>query len=120
MLLMVAELELRRAFEEELASRQDQFATMFDIPVDPELLRGLVFCNECCGQDYEWTDWSLTDMDGNLFDSPDESQEYRLHLAEICCQKCDGTGFEGGSWRLEKEDWIELSHGIIPNNHEVS
>ncbi len=96
----------------ELLDRQDQFGAL--IGADPELLRGLKFCNSCRGNNYEWTDWSCTDIDGNFFGmnfdaEGDPPQDYRLYLTEIACEICDGSGFEGGNFQLSTEEWIDLA-----------
>ena len=100
-----------RLNQDELLSRQNQFATLFE-DVDPEQLRGLKFCPHCGGNDYQWTDWSQTEIDTSFMDPDDDPREYREYLLDSICKPCEGTGFEGGSWRLEKADWLELSKQI--------
>ena len=103
---------------EELKDRQNQFATL--LGVEPEQLRELRFCSHCGGGDYEWTDYSMDEMDatplqlvtreGEIVDLG----EYRGYLADSVCQNCDGTGFEGGSFLLEKKDWLILGASSVP------
>ncbi|OGM55836.1 hypothetical protein A3E46_00060 [Candidatus Woesebacteria bacterium RIFCSPHIGHO2_12_FULL_46_16] len=96
----------------ELKDRQNQFAVLLGL--DPERLRGLKFCSHCGGEDYEWTDYSMDEMDatplqlvtskGKLVDL----REYRSYLADSVCQNCDGTGFEGGSFSFNEDAWCSL------------
>lgn len=78
----------------ELVDRQEQFAAMLEIPV--EKVRTLKFCPDCKGDDYQWTDLSLSELEGNTFASHDEAIEYRTSLATGGCTSCAATGFEGG------------------------
>lgn len=97
-----------KAVVAELENRQEQFGVLLGI--SPEKLRGLNFCNKCSGLDYEWTDWSLSEIDlgGLEIGTQEDASDYRAHLASIFCEACDGTGFEGGSFHLSAEQWIEL------------
>lgn len=103
-------IEIHREREEELLSRQEQFATIFPNG-DPEKLRGLKFCHVCRGADYVWTDYSLSDIDVEGLDikSSEENKDYRHYLMTTMCEDCDGTGFEGGNSNLTLEEWIALS-----------
>ena len=94
----------------ELISRQDQFATLFH-NIKPEQLRGLKFCNLCGGQDYQWTNWSMTDINPDDFSVNslvEDVREYRFYLFKNMCNACDGTGFEGGSFSFSTEQWLKL------------
>ncbi len=103
--------------EERLATdlkfRQDQLATMLGI--DPELLRGLSFCRQCGGAEYDWDDLSCMDIGDQFSDEPNfDFGEYRSQIAEKTCQACDGSSFEGGSFELSVEEWIALGQeGLV-------
>lgn len=96
-----------RTSKVELKSRQDQFGALLEIT--PEKLRHLEFCDTCRGDDYEWTDWSSNDLElSELKVDSSEDIAYRNYLASLACKECDGTGFEGGSFQLTQEEWINL------------
>lgn len=90
----------------ELESLQNQFSALLGIA--PEKLRGLQFCQTCHGIDYQWTDGQTLETD--FLDIEDDLRDYRAYLSEIICQACDGTGFQGGSWKLAIEDWLEIGY----------
>lgn len=113
MTIVEAPIDYSRYREEHLRSLQDQFSTLLD--VDPELLRGLELCNHCRGQDYEWTDWSQCDIDPVGLDirSEKQAQSYRFYILDQTCKHCEGTGFEGGSFQFERDEWLSLSAGNL-------
>lgn len=92
----------------ELRFRQKQFGALLNI--DPEELKFLEFCKQCGGHDYQWTDWTGTEIDvvGLDIQNIDEAIDYRSYLAASCCEACDGTSFEGGSFDLTNEQWTNL------------
>lgn len=89
-----------------LADRQNQFAAV--LGVEAELLRHLELCMTCNGQDYEWTDWDVSEVTDSCIDDP---AAYRSYLADTCCKDCGGTGFEGGSFKLDTQQWLTLGQG---------
>lgn len=103
----------------ELESRQNQFATLFEPVINPERLRGLTFCSHCGGEDYQWTDWTGTAIDPNIFDEGDDPRDYRTYLSETCCKICEGTGFEGGSWDLSVEEWLNIGNQELTKHSEL-
>jgi len=97
---------------EKLRDRQNQFGALVDI--SPEKLRGLKFCNDCDGVDHEWTDWTGTEIDAEGLEiyTIKEVIEYRAYLASVSCQTCGGTGFEGGSFQLSIDQWLNLGTAV--------
>ena len=108
---MVKERFVASSYNEaaELEFRQEQFGALLGL--DPELLRGLKFCKICKGFDYQWTNWSQTEVDGTLgLETPEDAYDYRIYLLDQKCTDCDGSGFEGGNFELlNKEGWLNLS-----------
>jgi hypothetical protein len=100
---------LNQVNQEELEDRQTQFSSLYG--VDPELFRGLKFCSSCKGFDYQWTDWSMTEVDGQSLglDTWEDVRDYRCYIAQSMCKVCDGTGFEEGSFKMSRQEWLELS-----------
>jgi hypothetical protein len=96
--------------KDELSFRIQQFSSLFD-DVTPPMFEGLQFCNACKGQDYQWTNWSATDIDTVGLDIKGwkQARDYRLWMASNICRVCDGTGFKGGSFRMYSEDWLMLA-----------
>jgi hypothetical protein len=98
---------------EELHGMQDQFSAI--LGVDPELLRGLELCGTCGGFNHRWEDVTSFDMGEHhdIGNSAQEYQEYRHQIAENTCDACEGSGFEGGSWRFSPDEWVTLSQSKI-------
>jgi hypothetical protein len=92
----------------DLKDRQQQFAVL--IGINPEYIKGLEFCNHCGGLDCEWTDWSGCEIDvqGLDIESVEQAIDYREYLSSLRCKFCDGTGFEGGSFKMSNKDWIVM------------
>lgn len=92
--------------ERALKDRQEQFAAL--LGVSPEQLRHLQFCDDCGGDDYQWTDWCTSELQDTLdfINTPEDALKYRAYLADIACKSCDATGFKDGSFQLEVEQWL--------------
>jgi hypothetical protein len=94
-----------------LRDRQDQFAAL--LRVEPEQLRHLQFCGDCGGYDYQWTDWTISPLPMlGFIKSREDATDYRNYLAESACKSCDASGFEGGSFEFEIEQWLTLGQSI--------
>jgi hypothetical protein len=96
-------MENQASFKVQLHKRQTEFAAMLGI--DPESIRHLKLCSECGGQDYQWTDWSISEIDteGLGIEDLNSAADYRAYLADNFCKACNGSGFEGASPYLNAE-----------------
>ncbi len=100
--------EAREYAARELPFRIQQFASVIDLPT--EKLQGLKFCSNCNGVDYNWTDYTRTEIDPHFgIETEVDAYNYRMYLLESICTVCEGTGFNKGSWNLTQEDWLKLS-----------
>lgn len=82
----------------ELLVRQINFAAL--LGVNLETVLDLQFCDACGGEDYQWTDWSLTQLELEEGVSTDKVMKYRNYLAQTACKGCGATGFKGGKTLL--------------------
>lgn len=94
--------------QRKLFRRQNEIADL--IGVNPNILRGLVFCDVCegSGQLVIETLGRIAISHGGV--SVDEFQKDTENVTRnTACMECDGTGIKFGGLDLSAHEWIQLS-----------